>query len=640
MLLVMICASASMARELTDDEVAKMIADAPGVETYPQAGAIILYHNIAINYAEDYSATGDEHLVVKILQDRGRDAFADIKRRYDKDHDSILVMKAVTHLEDGTIKEAEAKAIHDLNPASLANASIYSNIMQKVVSLPAVTRGATIEIKLRKYSEAPEEGEQVFIWGNQLFQGDEPVFYRELSVNVPSEMPIKHTFQNEGVTFNTTEEGGFTRYAWVKEHAPQIIPEPGMPEYIKVAPRLIYTNAESWEQIGSWFSEEFYAHVRTEGAIKEKAAELTKSSESRADKIRDISLFVIEDIRDIGEGSLRLGVAGYEPHDADVVLENKYGDWRDKTVLLVSMLGAVGVDAFPAFVHSSAPPLAEDHPSLRQFDCLYVYIPDYDGSPLWINPFADHCYFGFFPFGQRFRSLVVAKDTSMVLDTPNTPPEDNLASTRMDIQLSANGDAEGTVACMVTGHFDWQTRIRMKDATPKRVEQYFQGWANNLGEGSLSGDYKVSDCADLLEPVEVVQSFTTPELAVLEGEMMVLHTPPVPYGFATASFPVSEVMRFYNLEVGSNLTMRTEGQISLPEGYEAVYVPEAFSATNALGKWHTSYEINDNKDQIKFVTEVIVMDPMVDVDEYFDFKESFDSFNKPRNSLILLERVD
>ena len=258
----------SLARDFTDEDVAKMIAEAPGPQNYPQAGALVLLSQKSIRFEENGTAVADEYLVAKILQDRGKYKYADIKRRYDKDTDSIVVIKAFSHLADGTIQEVEKKAINDITPAALANAAIYANIMQKVVSFPGIAPGVTIELKLRKYSQAPEEGEEIFLWDTDLFQGDEPISYKEISVTAPAKMPITYEVQNEALNHEVVEADAYVTHTWSIDNAAQIMPEPNMPELSKIAPRLIYTSADSWNKVGSWFAGKFYSHVKTGGEIK------------------------------------------------------------------------------------------------------------------------------------------------------------------------------------------------------------------------------------------------------------------------------------------------------------------------------------------------------------------------------------
>lgn len=624
------------AREFTDEDVKELIENAPSAEMYPQAGVIVLLDKVDVQVGEDMGVVTDEHLVVKILQDRGKFSYADIKRRYDRDSDSLVVMKAVTHLPDGTIQEVEEKAINDITPAELANAAIYSNIMQKVISFPAIAPGVTVELKLRKYSKAPEEGEKAYVWGTDLFQGSEPISYKELTITSPQDVPVRFTYQNEGVNHAVDTLDSFIAHTWWTDGANQIIPEPFMPEMIKVAPRLIYTSAESWEEIGDWFSEKFYVHVQTDGPVAELAEELAAQAESDAEKVEALSLYVINEIRDVGETSLPLGVAGYEPHDALEVLDNKYGDWRDKAVLLVSLLKAAGFDAYPSFIHRSEPDLAEEYPSLKQFDAIIVQVPNIPGAPEWVNPFADHCEFGFIPYGQGMKSFVVRENSSELLQVVDYPPEDNLTATTFEIDLKENGDAEGHLVCDLKGYFDWQARMRLKNEKPKKTEQFFSSAANSISEGGRSVEFELSELSDLTQPVRVAQKFFSPELGIRQGDMMIFYMPDIPYGFASPPVASGEAMRFYDFEIDSDLLAETKASILLPSGYKAVYVPEPISIENEYGVWNCEYVVNGDK--VEYTASVKITDRSLDPDEYYTFKEAYDEFIKPKNKMILLER--
>jgi len=386
-LFVAILAVTSSAKEFTEEQVAEMIANAPGPEMFPQAGAYILLDQTAATVAEDMSIVTDEYLVVKILQDRAKNSYADIKRRYNSDSDSLVVLKAVTHLADGRILPVEAKAINDITPSELANATIYSNILQKVISFPGIAPGVTVELKLRKFTKAPEKAEDFHVWGTAIFQWDEPISYKELTITTPTSIPINYSVQNESIDFSQTEGDGTVTYTWRVENAMQIIEEPAMPSFNKVSPRLVFTSETDWQEVGSWFADMFYKHVKTDGEIAKTANKLTKGLKDDQAKIRALVLYVVNDFRDVGEGSLPLGLAGYEPHDADVVLNNKYGDWRDKSVLMISLLKAAGYECAPVFVDQDEAKTALDRPSLKQFNAIHVYVDNYDGKPLWVNPF-------------------------------------------------------------------------------------------------------------------------------------------------------------------------------------------------------------------------------------------------------------
>jgi hypothetical protein len=631
--------SSSAVQLYSESDVVDLVAMAPAAEQYPQAGAIVLLHQRVIQYNADKSAVTNEHLVIKILQDRGKDTYGDIKRRYNKDSDSLVVVKAVTYLADGAALPVETKAINDITPADLSNASIYSNIMQKVISFPGLAPGVSIELKLRTYSRAPEKGEELFVHGGDLFQGRDPIFHKEISLIVPQDINIRYTVQNEGLDYSAAAENEMvTSYTWSVDNSPQIIEEPFMPSMNKIAPRLIYTNSTSWENLGSWFAGKFYPHVKIDGEIDKEVKSLTKGATTNDEKIRSICLSVIKDIRGIGEWSLPLGLAGYEPHDADIVLANKYGDWRDKTVLLVSLLKAAGIESYPAFVHRDAPPLAQDYPTLKQFNSIFVYVPNYQGQPLWVNCFADNSAFGYLPEGQGATGFVVKQSSFEMVSVVETHPEANQSACRFELSVKPDGNVDGTIACQLSGLFDGGARSQLKDATPKEVEQFFLTSANTVGEGGKSVSYKMTDLKNLLDSVKIAQTFSTPEMGVVQGTMMILHVPQIPFAFAQLPFYPAQTVRNYNFAFATRLSVKKDGVINLPTGYKAVFVSEPVKIENSFGIWEAAYKLNADSTTVQYTSDITLVDKDITTDEYSEFKKAFDDFTMPRNTMILLEK--
>ena len=333
-----------------------------------------------------------------------------------------------------------------------------------------------------------------------------------------------------------------------------------------------------------------------------------------------------------------LGLAGYEPHDADVVLANKYGDWRDKTVLLVSLLKAAGVESYPAFIHRDAPPLEKDYPSLKQFNAIYVYVPSYQGKPLWVNPFTDNSVFGYLPSGQGATSFVVKPTGSELLAVEDTPPDVNQSECRFELSVKPNGDVDGKVGCQLGGIFDYAARARLKDATPKEIDQYFLKTANAIGEGSKSNSFEKSDLKNLTEPVRIAQNFTTPQMGVVQGDMMIFDLPKVPFDFAALPFYPGQAMRNYNFVFDTKMLFRKEGVINLPKGYKAVFVSDPVQIKNQFGNWESDYKLNADSTTVQYSSTITLTQKEIETGDYPQFKKAFDDFTSPRNSMILLEK--
>jgi len=77
-------------------------------------------------------------------------------------------------------------------------------------------------------------------------------------------------------------------------------------------------------------------------AIRAKATELTAGLTGDDEKIRALYAFVSARIHYV---ALSFGIGRYRPHPAEEVLDNEYGDCKDKHTLLAALLKAAGYDA-------------------------------------------------------------------------------------------------------------------------------------------------------------------------------------------------------------------------------------------------------------------------------------------------------
>ena len=193
--------------------------------------------------------------------------------------------------------------------------------------------------------------------------------------------------------------------------------------------------------------------MQVDGAVAERAAQVTAGLTSAGDRIRAVFLEVATNVRNV---QLNLGVGGYECNDAGVVLTNRYGDTRDKAVLLVSTLRAAGIDAWPAAVTAErvAPErqaLLATVPTLRQFNRLLVAVPD-GGGYRFLDPFLDDAAYGYLRWGRGNTALVVKDDGSGVrVPVPAFAVDENLAGRSMTVVVQPDGAASIHATCDLTG---------------------------------------------------------------------------------------------------------------------------------------------------------------------------------------------
>jgi hypothetical protein len=623
------------AEQWVDTDVPSLIENAPTVEDYPDASAVFLKLQEAADVAEDGSVVVTRNKLIQVLTLRGRERHSNQSFLFNTDLANLSLIKGVTQRESGRVIEVEPDAINEVTPAFLEDATIYSNVMQKVISFPMVGPGATMELQLREDHKPAPDGSYS---GIEYMGATDPILDASFSIKYPldSDAPtaVGYTGSLGSTTIMKTAERG--EIMWSVTNVPALVEEENMPPASWLYPMVIYSSYGTWDQPAAFFAGEFFPHVQTGGAIAERVAEVTRGASSPAERERAIFMDVATGVRNV---DLSLGLGGYTPNDAMKVLENKYGDTRDKAVLLISMLRAAGVDAYPALVATfSGARFTQEVPTLDQFSRVLVAIPN-RGAYRYLDPFLDDVSYGYLRWGRGNTALVVRDDgAGELVSVPRFRAPENHAVRRMTVALDADGNAVVSADCALTGYFDRKARMAMKDATPTEEEKLFEFAANRVTAGATDFSHSHSDMSDLTAPVTISQRIHAGELAVPQGDMMIVHLPPYPHTAASTGVYPNLAERSYAFEFPCEFTSDTEIRLELPEGYEVAWMPEPVSLGNQDVLLTLGCEKDENAHAVVWTSSVTVNEHSIPVDRYASLKEDFDTLASPKNQLVLLRK--
>jgi hypothetical protein len=334
------CAPGHLKHEVTmDDEVTQFIRNVPVTESYPDAGIIYILDEDIVEVFEDRGCKETLHVVFKILRDRGTGS-GDIEIGYNSRTENASIIYARTITPEGNIIPLNKNAIKVVTPFS--NYPSYSDYKVLTFSMPGVTVGSIIDYKILEEKQKPEiEGK----FSNEFyFQAFDPTHLCRYKVITPKDINLKYLVLNPvpGIQLSPKiiQDGNKIIYLWEYENVPQIINEKSMPPIDEVVFRILVTTLNSWEEFSNWWRKKVAGKTEPDEAIKVKVAELTKDLSSSKEKIEAIFDYVKREIRYV---FIDFGKSGYEPENAKNVFKNKYGDCKDKSTLLISMLRAAGI---------------------------------------------------------------------------------------------------------------------------------------------------------------------------------------------------------------------------------------------------------------------------------------------------------
>lgn len=398
------------------------------------------------------------------------------------------------HKPDGSVIKVGPENARDTTPPIDREAPMYSDLHRKEVTVTGLNVGDELVTQSTYKSASLIPGQ---FWFEHSFNKDQVVLSEIIQINVPKGRKIRVKSAPEYKP-EIKDDGDRSIYVWTASH-PKLKEEKegktGQSFYDLLAaarktpaPDILLSTFSSWEEIASWYGGLQKDRVTPGPAVKAKALELTKGLTTPDAKLKAIYEFVATNFRYI---SIDFGIGRYQPHTAEEVLSNGYGDCKDKHTLMAAMLQAVGIDSVPALMNSERL-IDPDVPSPAQFDHVITAIPR-QNSFLFLDTTQETAPFGLLYFTLRGRKalLVLPEHGGRFGETPLNPSGPSGES----FDLNGKVDSSGTLDADVTVRFRGDSEIVLgaafRNTPPSKYKELVQTFSYASGFAGEVSDVKV-----------------------------------------------------------------------------------------------------------------------------------------------------
>jgi hypothetical protein len=224
---------------------------------------------------------------------------------------------------------------------------------------------------------------------------------------------------------------------------------------------------------------------------------------------------------------LDFGIGRYQPHAADDVLDNGYGDCKDKHTLLAALLQAVGIEAWPALIHAGRK-LEADVPSPAQFNHVITVVPRGDRL-IWLDTTPEVSPFGLILLGLRNKqALVIASAKPPVLmTTPENPPFPQEQKFSMTGKLTADGTFSGHAEQSYRGDPEVLLRDLFRRVPQSQWKETVQRLSYGLNFGGDVSNVKITPPDDLDRPFELSYDYVRKRYGDWENHQITAPLPPI-----------------------------------------------------------------------------------------------------------------
>ena len=306
-------------------------------------------------------------------------------------------------------------------------------------------------------------------------------------------------------------DGETTLVQWRLEDLPGIQLRPFPPPLAERSAHLVVSTMHGWRHLSEWYNRLLEQQVVETMEMQALVAQAAGTAEG---PLAGIASFIADQVRYVG---LEFGVNAYVPYPTARVFERRYGDCKDKSLLMVTLLRLLGIEAHLALVRTFPyGAIPDPPPSISLFDHAIVRIPAAD---LWFDPTARYLGTGSLPWQDQGAQVLVLDDTPALELIPVAPGHENRTDVCLVIQDDGAGGLRISGAARFTGAQARSNYEVVQDPTEweARVERFLSGLLP--GFHLLDAPWEASEGAPPLLRVDVdgTLELTDGDLAVLGG---------------------------------------------------------------------------------------------------------------------------
>lgn len=599
------------------------------LEKIDKEDAVVLLVDEQNEVKSDNTSVMTAHVVEKVLKEKGKH-IAEVEIGYDSTYERVELEYARTITPEGKVIYAGAENIRDVT--KYLNFPLYSNAKALIISMPSVDIGSIIDYKVKIYSSKLITGNKFsFIYPvREIF----PIARAKFRLIIPKNDSLKLSFFNKEYAGNLTLNPKLEQtkdsvvYDWEFKEVKPIIPEEPMPPIPLVNPAIGVSNFSSWEEIHKWWTGLYKNKIILNTEVKDFVKNLTKGAKSDLEKAKLIYEFCAQNVRYV---AVEYGESGFEPHYANDIFLNRYGDCKDKAILLVAMMREAGLSAYPVLIPTrNIYEIKKDFPSVNFNHAIAAL--DLEGKIIFMDATASTVAFGDIPLGDQQRNvLVFFDDQYKLLTTPLT--KENTASYEMTLNVYPNEDALVERKVGTEGFFAAFQRYYLKNTHPDVIEADIQKKMVQLSPFSKLIGYKTENVDDFNKTPSLQYSFSAEKILNPANRLRIL---PLFDDIDMDTSYAGKESRSFPIEFDGLFRKISKITIKLPDNMHVRFIPADKEIITPWFDFKSKY--TQDKNTIEAYREFSVNKRMVEAGEYKEFKKNMEEVFYLLKEEIVLEK--
>lgn len=343
-----------------------------------------------------------------------------------------------------------------------------------------------------------------------FFGGLTPILKSELKITADNNIDLNYIYVNmleNNIDFTKNISKKETTYSWKLNNIEPYKEEDGAPDPLYYVPHIIvsiksYTKKDGKKvNVMSNVSDLYHWYysllkkVKTENTeeIKSILDQIIDKNDDEIIKVKKVFSWVQKNIKYI---AIVEGLGGFTPRNPDKIMHSRYGDCKDMSTLIVTMLEMLGIDAHPAWVGSRKLPYKyNDVPSpCVDNHMIAVHKNKSNNQYIFLDATDSYISFGMPTEFIQGKEVLISNEENFSIETvPIVDAEVNLFNDTVNLTIE-NNLLKGSGKVILKGYFDCDSKRTIDAANNEEAVKNYISFLTRKGSNKyLLNNYSVQN---------------------------------------------------------------------------------------------------------------------------------------------------
>jgi phosphatidylglycerophosphatase A len=518
----------------------------------------------------------------------------------------------------------------------------HDDVKVKKFNYPSLVKGAKRKVALHYEIKDP------YLLTSFMLAEYFPVENASLKIICPTDVEIGYKIFNAdsiNIVYSKKQEGVKTIHEWKSNDIKKVERDEDAPNHLYYTPHIVYyiksytVNGkkekilESVEDLHAYYSK-LIRNINTENyePLIKVTDSLTSILQTNEEKIKAIYYWVKDNIKYIAFES---GYEGFIPRESSDVFEKRYGDCKDMSSIITTMLKYAGINSHLTWIGSRDLPYSYSENPTMSADNHMIATVKTNGEYIFLDATSRNTPYGYpSAFIQGKEAIIHLSDSEYeIVKVPEVAPAFNMNNDSIYIEISRDMKLNGVGLAQYTGYERNSVLSMLYDHSKEEklniLKNYFRKGSNKF----ILEFYEEINAADREKPFIIQYRFNISDYILQSGkEIFVNLNLDRIYDKSTIDKTRKIDMEFdYKRKFSNTVT------IKIPDNYQISYLPADDSFQHELFGYETQYIVNNNTITLK--TEIVLNCLLLQKKSFSDWNDFISRLKKNYSESVAFRSI-